>query len=58
MKCLKDILNENPDLSQKVTYDEYLNGACAPQSQDCSIEEAYAAYQEVVQDLREGRDGR
>lgn len=47
MKKFSDILKETLDLAEEITCEE-----------GCTIEESYAAYQEKMQDLKEGRDCR
>lgn len=46
-KGLKEILEENPSLLRKITYEEYADGKAVPQNSDESIESAYANYKKV-----------
>lgn len=46
-KGLKEILEENPSLSRKITYEEYVDGKANPQNSDDHIEIAYANYKKV-----------
>ncbi len=46
-KGLKEILDENPSLSRKITYEEYIGGKNIPQNSDESLEDAYENYRKV-----------
>lgn len=46
-KGFKEILEENPSLKRKITYEEYEAGETVPQNSDISIEIAYKHYKKV-----------
>lgn len=46
-KGLKEILEENKTLTQKITYEEYDAGKTVPKNSDETIEAAYANYQKI-----------
>ncbi len=46
-KGLEEILRESPALSEKYTYQEYMDGKAAPLNSDDLIEIAYANYRKV-----------
>ncbi len=49
-KGLNEILEEDPSLTKKITYEEFMNGATASQDSDVSIETAYESYKKVKYD--------
>ncbi len=48
-KGLKEILEESPSLTRKITYEEFMNGATAPIDSDVSIETAYEYYEKMCE---------
>lgn len=48
LKGLRDYLEDDPSLAQKITYEEYMNKAATPQCSDIPIETAYANYKKIV----------
>ncbi len=48
-KGLQDFLNEDPSLTEKITYEEFENGQKAINMKDDGIVEAYDAYRRVLE---------
>ncbi len=48
-KGLQDFLNEDPSLTEKITYEEFENGQKAINMKDDGIAEAYDAYRRVLE---------
>ncbi len=48
IKGLEEYLQDDSDLSRKITYHEYQRKEAAPGNSDHQIEEAYAEYCEVL----------
>lgn len=47
-KGLKEILEENPSLARKVTYEEFEDGACTPRDEEEPLERAYESYRQAM----------
>ena len=50
-KGLQDILNENPSLTEKITYEEFINRQQSTSIKDDGVEEAYNSYLKVFETL-------
>lgn len=50
-KGLQEILEENPSLTRKVTYEEFLSGACTPKDEDVPLEQAWESYRQAMYGL-------
>ena len=52
-KGLQEFLQEDKSLLKEITYEEYIKKEIVPQNSDCEIQDAYEAYQELVEALQE-----
>lgn len=53
-KSIMDFIREDPGLSEKITYEEYMERLNRPGGfDDSGIEEAYEAYKRVIQEIGE-----
>lgn len=51
-KRFQDYLNDDPSLTEKITYEEFVRRQQVPSNQkDDSVEEAYNAYLKVLEEL-------
>ncbi len=48
-KGLDALLNDDPSLQKKLTYEEYLAGKSVPDNSDYQIEEVYEEYRSFLQ---------
>ena len=48
-KGLDALLNDDPSLQKKLTYEEYLAGKSVPDNSDHQIEEVYEEYRSFLQ---------
>lgn len=55
-KGLQDFLDENPSLTEKITYEEYMNSQKATNQKDDGVEEAYNGYLKVLETLETNDD--
>lgn len=46
-KGLKEILEENPSLTRKITYEDFETGKATPQNSDDPFEEAYKNFKRI-----------
>ena len=53
IKGLEGYLQDDADLSRKITYQEYQRKKAAPGNSDYQIEEAYAEYCEVLKQTKD-----
>lgn len=53
-KSIMDFIREDPGLSEKITYEEYMKRLNRPSGfDDSGIEEAYETYKKVIQEIGE-----
>lgn len=50
-KGLQDFLNEDSSLTEKITYEEFLDKKLAPNNSDDPIEEVYWDYRRIIDSL-------
>ena len=53
MKSIMDFIREDPGLSEKIIYEEFLERSSKSGFDDSGIEEAYEAYKRVIAKLGE-----
>lgn len=52
-KSIMDFIREDPGLSEKITYEEFIERSSKSGFDDNGIEEAYEAYKKVLKELGE-----
>ena len=50
-KGLQDYLNDDPSLTEKITYEEFINSQKTTGIKDDGVEEAYNSYLKVLENL-------
>lgn len=50
-KGLQDYLNDDPSLTEKVTYEEFINSQKSTSKKDDVVEEAYNSYLKILDTL-------
>lgn len=53
MKSFMDYIREDPGLSEKITYEEFMERSARSGFDDSGIEEAYEAYKRVLKEMGE-----
>lgn len=52
-KSIMDFIREDPGLSEKITYEEFMKRSARSGFDDSGIEEAYEAYKKVMAEIGE-----